>query len=210
MRLRIAAHRSQTLLHRSNRIRSVRTESCCCDDWGAMPHEIASAITESEAMKIRQTDPSSPEAVTILEQSWRFLDAMFPPDQRFRLDMDSLRASNITFFMATEGGMATGCAAFAQQGDDWGELKSMFVASAARGSGAAKGLLDAVELCAREKGCTTLRLESGTGLDVAHRFYEREGFHTIGPFGAYPDVPSSVFMEKNLAPDSGDGDATSR
>ena len=47
-------------------------------------------------MKIRQTDPSSPEAVAILQQSWQFLDARFPPEQRFRLDLESLRASNVT------------------------------------------------------------------------------------------------------------------
>ena len=157
-------------------------------------------------MKIRQTDPSSPEAVAILQQSWQFLDARFPPEQRFRLDLESLRASNVTFFLVTEGGMATGCVAFAQQGDDWGEVKSMFVTSAARGSGAAKALLQAVETCARAKGCTLLRLETGVGLDAAHAFYAREGFFTIGPFGTYPDIPSSVFMEKKLAPDSGDAE----
>ena len=160
--------------------------------------------------KVRQTDPASPEAVAILEQSWRFLDAMFPPEQRFRLDLESLRAANVTFFLATEGGMAVGCAAFAQQAEDWGELKSMFVIPAARGSGAARDLLGAVEGAARAAGCTLLRLETGVGLDAAHGFYAREGFATIGPFGTYPDVPSSIFMEKNLAPDSGDGARTSR
>ena len=164
--------------------------------------------------KVRQTDPASPEAVGILEQSWRFLDALFPPEERFRLDLESLRASNVTFFLATEGGMAVGCAAFAQQGNDWGELKSMFVIPAARGSGAARDLLDAVEAAALERGCSTLRLETGKGLDAAHAFYARHGFTRTTAFGNYPkapeDAPSSIFMEKNLAPDSHDGGESSR
>ena len=152
-------------------------------------------------MKVIKCDPATPEAVAILEQSWAFLDARFPPEERFRLDLENLRAANVSFFLCTEAGMAVGCAAFAQQAQDWGELKSMFVSAAARGSHAARSLLSAVEDAAQAAGCSVLRLETGVGLDAAHRFYEREGFQRIGPFGTYPDIASSIFMQKNLAPD---------
>ncbi|SOH94123.1 putative acetyltransferase [Monaibacterium marinum] len=161
-------------------------------------------------MNICQADPTTPEAVAVLQQSWNLLDAMFPPEERFRLDLGSLTAPHVTFFLARDGEQVTGCAAFAHQGDGWGELKSMFVTEGARGSGAATGLLNAVQDCAMAKGCNLLRLETGVGLDAAHRFYAREGFIRIGPFGTYPDAPSSVFMEKNLARDSDDAAAAGR
>ncbi|SPF30354.1 GNAT family N-acetyltransferase [Pontivivens insulae] len=77
----------------------------------------------------------------------------------------------------------------------------MFVAAAARGSRAASLLLRAVESAALTAGCGLVRLETGVGLDAAHRFYEKNGFHRIGPFGTYPDIPASIFMEKIIAPD---------
>jgi len=42
------------------------------------------------------------------------------------------------------------------------------------------------------------RLETGDTLKAAHRLYEKHGFTFRGPFGEYPDLPESLFMEKRL------------
>ncbi len=43
-----------------------------------------------------------------------------------------------------------------------------------------------------------MRLETGERSTEAIRAYERLGYHRCGPFGAYLENGSSVFMEKPL------------
>ncbi|MCB1331976.1 MAG: GNAT family N-acetyltransferase, partial [Maritimibacter sp.] len=90
-----------------------------------------------------------------------------------------------------------GTAALADKGT-YGEVKSMFVAEAARGLGVGAALLDAVEAEARARGLPALMLETGNLLHAAHRLYARAGFTECGRFGDYPDAKTSLFMEKRL------------
>jgi putative acetyltransferase len=80
----------------------------------------------------------------------------------------------------------------------YGELKSVFVAEAARGRGAGALLLDRLEQAARDEALPLIRLETGDRLTAAHRLYARHGFAVRGPFGDYVENGSSVFMEKRL------------
>ncbi|WP_316014823.1 GNAT family N-acetyltransferase [Roseobacter sp. HKCCA0434] len=155
-------------------------------------------------MKICETDPTSPEARAILEQSWRYLRAKFPSEERFHLDVARLRARNVDFFLATEGGMAVGCAAFVRQAEHWGEIKSMYVIPGARGSGIAQGLLEHLEATARLAGCRMLRLETVEDLDVAVDFYARHGFERRATVAGDAMGGDTIFMEKNLAPETDD------
>ena len=75
----------------------------------------------------------------------------------------------------------------------------MFTAPAGRGKGVAAAVLRMIEDTARDLGLPLLRLETGTGLDAAHRLYERFGFTRCGPFGDYTAGPYSIFYEKPLA-----------
>jgi putative acetyltransferase len=81
----------------------------------------------------------------------------------------------------------------------YGELKSIYVDEAARGLGVAAGLMQALETTARSLNLKSLKLETGDRLTAAQRLYTRHGFETCGPFGDYTDIPSSVFMHKQLA-----------
>jgi GNAT superfamily N-acetyltransferase len=72
------------------------------------------------------------------------------------------------------------------------EVKRMYVAPEARGSGIATAVLRALEAQARRLGSTRLVLETGTMQPDAIRFYEREGYEPIPLFGAYADSPWSV------------------
>jgi putative acetyltransferase len=80
----------------------------------------------------------------------------------------------------------------------YGELKSMYVDETARGLGVAAGLLQALEITARSLNLKILKLETGDRLTAAQRLYARHGFEICGPFGAYDDISSSVFMRKHL------------
>jgi GNAT superfamily N-acetyltransferase len=101
-----------------------------------------------------------------------------------------------------DAGAVLGCGALRQLGPDTAELKRMYVVPAGRGRGVSKAVLGALEDAARERGWTTLRLETGPRQPEAIALYCGAGYRPIGPFGAYagdPDATDSLFFERVLA-----------
>lgn len=146
---------------------------------------------------VRRCNPRDPGATRLLEASHGLMDAMFPAEASYYLSIDGLAMPGIHFFVADRGGRSLGCVALAER-KGYAEIKSMFVDPVARGMGIGEGLLSHVIGVARERGFPILRLETGNGLDAAHRLYQRHGFAECERFGDYPDSPHSVFMEKPL------------
>ncbi len=144
--------------------------------------------------------PGTPEAARpLLQASHALMQSLFPAEANHYLSLDALRAPGIHFFLAQgETDTPVGCAALAQY-PGYGEVKSMFVTEAARGTGVGAALLGAVETRARNLGLPILRLETGSKLPAAHRLYARAGFRPCPPFGAYTDGPYNLFFEKRLA-----------
>lgn len=147
---------------------------------------------------IEPTSPRAPGTQALLEQSHALMLSLFSPDACHFLDFDALAADNIHLFAARIGTEILGTGALAVK-DGYGEVKSMFTSETARGKGVAAALLRQIEDKAREQNLPMLRLETGTGLDAAHRLYERNGFTYCGAFGDYEAAPESLFMEKSLA-----------
>lgn len=143
----------------------------------------------------RPDSPRSPEARALLQASHAYSASLYPPEENFVLSVDDLCAPDIRFFTAVEGGRVTGTAALALR-PGYGEVKSMFVAPEARGSGAADALLRRLIAQALALGLPLLRLETGPLNHAAMRVYARHGFARCGAFGDYPDSPASVFMER--------------
>ena len=99
------------------------------------------------------------------------------------------------------GGEAVGCGALRPLGDGVAEIKRMYVVPAARGRGLSKLLLAGLEAAARDRGWTTLRLETGPRQPEAIALYEGAGYRPIAAFGPYPDdADDSLFYERVLAP----------
>jgi GNAT superfamily N-acetyltransferase len=98
---------------------------------------------------------------------------------------------------------ALGCGALRVLGDGVAEVKRMYAAPAARGRGVAKAVLAGLEEAARERGWTTLRLETGPRQPEAIGLYSQAGYRPIEAFGAYvdaPDAEDSLFFERFLDP----------
>lgn len=148
-------------------------------------------------LSVRKGDPHAPGAAMLLRQSHVLMQSLFPPEDNHYLDLDALTAAHISFFVAEKNAIILGTAALADM-DTYGEVKSMFVASDARGLGVGAALLSRLEDEARTKGHMSMMLETGNTLAAAHRLYNRAGFTIRGPFGVYPDASSSLFMEKHL------------
>ncbi|MFE0046012.1 GNAT family N-acetyltransferase [Streptomyces albireticuli] len=103
------------------------------------------------------------------------------------------------FFVAREDdGTAVGCGGLRDLGGGVGEVKRMYVAPGARGSGAAGRILRAMEDWARERGWTSLRMETGVRQPDAVRFYVRSGYARIPNFGPYEGVRDSMCFERSL------------
>ncbi len=133
----------------------------------------------------------------LIEASHDLMRSLFPPEENHFLPIEALDAPDIRFFAAYDGATPLGCGALhVKRG--YGELKSVFVAEAARGRGVGAALLDRLERTARDEGLAFVRLETGDLLASAHRLYARQGYVARGPFGDYTANGSSLFMEKRL------------
>lgn len=146
---------------------------------------------------VERTDPHAPRATALLQQSHALMQDLFDPEENHYLEIDALCADHIRFFTARAGGDMLGTGALAIK-DGYGELKSMFVAPAARGQGVAAAIMRQIEDTAIEEGLPMLRLETGDKLEAAIRLYTRFGFEPCGPFGDYTANKTSVFMEKRI------------
>ncbi|WP_342078111.1 GNAT family N-acetyltransferase [Yoonia sp. SS1-5] len=146
---------------------------------------------------VERTDPHHPGAVALLKQSHALMQELFPPEDNYYLEIDDLVAPDIHFFAAREGDQILGTGALKIKAE-YGEIKSMFVAEAARGKGVADALMRQLEDTAREQKLPMLKLETGNVLHAAHKLYRRHGFTDCGVFGDYVAANSSIFMEKSL------------
>lgn len=147
---------------------------------------------------VERADPRLPAPAALLEASHCLMRDLFPPEDNHYLSADALCAPDIRFFAARRGTRIVGTGALALR-EGYGEVKSMFVAESARGTGVADALLRQIEDEARSLGLPRLRLETGDALTAARRLYARHGFAPCGPFGDYAAGATSVFMEKRLA-----------
>lgn len=148
-------------------------------------------------MRVRAGDPREPGALALLQASHALMESLFPPEDNHYLSVDALLVPEISFFVAEAGGEVLGTAALARKAG-YGEVKSMFVAPAARGRGVARALLGHLETEARKMGLPLLRLETGNLLEAAMALYTAHGFRGCGAFGDYAVNGTSVFMEKPL------------
>lgn len=149
-------------------------------------------------MIVRKADPREPAAAALLAQSHALMRSMFPAEANHFLSLDALAAPGVIFLAACDDdGAVLGTGALAAS-STYGEVKSMFTVPGARGRGVAQVILERIEAEARAQGLGLLVLETGTGLEAAHRLYRRAGFVPRGSFGAYDEGPYSVFFEKML------------
>ena len=114
-------------------------------------------------------------------------------------------AADITVVLVArdDAGAAVGCGALRELPAGVAEVKRMYVVPAARGRGVARAVLAGLEDAARERGWTTLRLETGPRQPEAMGLYLSCGYRPIAAFGGYvglPDAEDSLFFEHVLAP----------
>ncbi len=90
------------------------------------------------------------------------------------------------FVVARLDGEPVGCGALKRVDGEAGEIKRVWVASAARGLGVARRMLRKLEAAARDMGLATLRLDTNRALTEAHALYRREGYREVERFNDNP------------------------
>lgn len=123
-----------------------------------------------------------------------------PPQSIHALDLDGLRAADITFWGAWDGEVLLGCGALRELDAGHGEVKSMRTARDYLGQGVATRLLRHIIGEARQRGYRRLSLETGSApaFRPALSLYEKFGFRHCGPFGEYRDDPFSRYLTLEL------------
>ena len=152
---------------------------------------------------IRLESPRQEDVLRLLAALDAFLESLYPPESNHILDVDTLCAPNIRFFVARREGEALGCGALRIDSTGYGEVKRMFVHPGARGQKLGRAILMHIEEQASREGLALLRLETGIHQAAALALYRHAGYAERGPFGEYAPDPLSHFFEKSITPVSG-------
>lgn len=142
-------------------------------------------------------DPGRPDIQDLLVERDRFFDLLYAEQPRIPKGVD-LGDPHLIFFALRWDGKLAGCGALVA-GQDYGELKRIYVSSSYRGLGLGRRIVEAIEEEARRRGQRLLRLETGIRQAEALNLYASLSYRRTGPFGRYGADPLSIFMEKRLA-----------
>lgn len=151
-------------------------------------------------MKIIQDELTGPEIKALLQQHRDNMAEISPPESIHALDLEALRALDITFWTIWENDQLLGCGALKQLDSTHAEIKSMRTDPQHRRKGVAKKMLQHILAHAQQKGYTRLSLETGSQpqFQPARDLYRTHGFEECDPFGDYTQDPNSIFMMKEM------------
>jgi len=152
------------------------------------------------AFDVRVDDLRGAAVRALLHEHLAMAVAHSPPGAVHALDLDGLRAADVTFWSVYDGDELIGCGAMRELDATHGELKSMRTATAHLRRGVAAHLLRHMLTTARQRGYRRLSLETGNtpAFAPARALYRRFGFARCAPFGDYVDDGFSLCMTRQL------------
>lgn len=164
------------------------------------PLSAVGRLAPGRSVKIEIDDLSRPEVHALLREHLKNMYELTPAESVHALDLEALRAPEVSFWTAWDGAVLLGCGALKELSPVHGEIKSMRTPSHLRRRGAGRALLTHLIEEARRRGYERLSLETGPreSFAAAHALYEAFGFRSCGPFGAYREDPFSAFMTLEL------------
>jgi putative acetyltransferase len=153
-------------------------------------------------LRLTLEDPRSPAAARLITALTEEIRAIYPGDDgTAHFSVEDVLVPGGGFVVAWLDEAPVGCGAlrpFGQPGV--GEIKRMYVAPHARGQRIGQRILEKLEELAREFGCHTLRLETGTLQPESIRLYERMRFYPIPCYPPYEESEFALCFEKRLSP----------
>lgn len=143
---------------------------------------------------------ADPRVVRLVEALTAELAASgYTAEQTFGYSLEQLEAAGVHLVGAVVGDEVVGLGGVElDPTEPVAELKRFFVLPAHRGTGAADAVLGALLEHAAAHGVRTVRLETGDKQHAALRFYSRNGFTRVPPFGPYVGSATSVCLQRAL------------
>lgn len=155
----------------------------------------------TQTVRIVEDSPADPRVLALMDAQQAELRRLYADitEVTEAFDPASLAGTGCALVAAERGGMLIGCGALNRWDAASAEVKRMYVTPDARGSGAARALLDALIARGRAHGYAWLVLETGDRQHAAIALYVRAGFRRIPNFGVYVGVENSLCFELPLA-----------
>jgi GNAT superfamily N-acetyltransferase len=142
------------------------------------------------AIDIREVDPAGEDALRCVRAYFAELNARsesgFDPEAGISAEPHELVPPAGAFLIAYRGGEAIGCGAVKHHPGAPSELKRMWVAEEARGTGLGRRLLIELEDRAARSGATVARLETNRALTEAIAMYRSSGYAEVPAFNDEP------------------------
>jgi GNAT superfamily N-acetyltransferase len=158
-------------------------------------------------MRVIETSPADPVTADLLRAYFAERVEGFPAG-RYRVaspDPAQFLAPGVFLRLDGDDGTPLGCGGLREiepgSGTDAGrrmEVKHLFVAPAARGSGLGRRLLELLEAHARREGVGWLVLDTNRSLEAAAGLYRTTGFEPVAPFNDNPNATD--WFAKRLDP----------
>jgi GNAT superfamily N-acetyltransferase len=156
----------------------------------------------SDAITIARSDLTDDASRALIGALNAELRGVYPEPgaTHFRLDPEEVTGGRGSFLIVYREGTPVGCGGLRVLEPGTAELKRMYVAPAARGTGLGRRLVAALEAEARALGVRRLVLETGVRQAAALALYHATGFCPIPLYGEYCLSPeTSVCLGKELA-----------
>lgn len=158
------------------------------------------ALASSDLIVVKLDDLRDGNIVRLLEEHRREMFKHSPPESVHALDLEGMRAKELTFWSAWFQGEFAGCGALKELDANHGELKSMKTHLDHLRKGVAAKLLETMLDAARRRGYQRVSLETGSmaAFEAARLLYFKNGFTECPPFSNYFEDPNSVCMTLSI------------
>jgi GNAT superfamily N-acetyltransferase len=179
---------------------------CFAKDLGPMPPR-AARTGEQPTLTLTRTHWDDPVARDLRLAMWRDIEVRYPEIAAsiaggFEADDPEQGVGALSTVVAWLDGRPVGCSTLRAAREGYpagsGELKKVWVDDAARGAGAARALLAAVEDDARALGLTSVVLQTGIRQPEAVTLYLSAGYRPVVPFFDHAGDFLSIWMAKDL------------
>jgi pimeloyl-ACP methyl ester carboxylesterase/GNAT superfamily N-acetyltransferase len=158
------------------------------------------AILRSEEIRLAEEAYDGPGGQTLVPAYVDEIRAMYPdwtPDDPPRLTAHDVEPPAGRWLVAYRGKDPIGCAALKRLDDSTGEIKRVYVAPDARGTGVARALLARLETIAQSVGYDRLRLDTGAEQPASVALFTSIGYEQIPDYNGNP--VGAYWFEKRLA-----------
>ncbi|KRD44100.1 GCN5 family acetyltransferase [Cellulomonas sp. Root930] len=179
---------------------------CFAKDLGPTPPR-EPRTGERPTVTLTHAEWTDPVATALRLAMWRDIEVRYPEIPAsvpggFEVDDPQQGVGALSTVIAWLDGRPVGCATLRAAREGYpagsGELKKVWVDDDARGAGAARALLTAIEDDARTHGLTSVVLQTGIRQPEAVTLYLSAGYRPVVPFFPYDGDFLSLWMAKDV------------